>query len=502
MKKRLKTAVKFISFTLIACMLVLAVNEWMRPKFYFDGIWSPTNTYKDFYKLDKNSVDVLFLGSSHAITAFNPQVIYDNYGITSYNLSSEQQSILISYYWLEEALKYQSPKVVVLDAFTLHKYTEVYVYNDLNCAEGAIRKAMDNMRFSPLKIRAAKEIAKIDPTQDALSFFLLNIRYHSRWTDLSESDYYDSAFVNHGGIKGYNIIGGFDPGADDVTLNVSDLSEVEAEPMIGIADEYLGRIVEVCKENNIQLILTNTPYAESLQRYKSVAEYAADHDIPYYDFNEETLYNEIGYSASENLLYHPNYLGAEKISDYMGKILSEEYGITPRIDDSFVKTKENYEHKVNNLKLKETEDIYEYLDMLKNDDYSIFIFAPCDYSEFLDDEMAAKIQALGFTADLRNAEAGTHYFGINDKGNIREEFTDEDFAITGSFRKGYGKYSCTVDTSLMVSAFHTYSMQIDGVDCGNNFPGINIVVYDNEEKTIIDKVNVNTATEELRIIRY
>ncbi|MBP5565342.1 MAG: hypothetical protein J6X45_06450 [Lachnospiraceae bacterium] len=502
MKQRFKTAIKFITFTLIACLLVLAVNEWMRPKFYFDGIWSPTNTYQDFYKLDKNTVDVLLLGSSHAITAFNPQVIYDNYGITSYNLSSEQQSILISYYWLEEALKYQSPKVVVLDAFTLHKYTEVYVYNDLNCSEGAIRKAMDNMRFSPLKIKAAKEIAEIDPTQDALSFFLLNIRYHSRWTGLFESDYYDKAKVNHGGIKGYNIIGGLDPGAADVTLDVSDLSDVEPEPMIEIADEYLGRIVDLCKENNIQLILTNTPYLESIERYKSVAEYANSHDIPYYDFNEENLYNEIGYSASENLLYHPNYTGAEKLSDYMGKIFAKEYGITPRIDDSFAKSKENYEHKVQNLKLKETADIYEYLDMLNNDDYTVFIFASNDYSDFIDEEMAAKIKSLGFETDLRNVDAGTHYFGVNDKTNMREELTGEDFAITGAFRKGLGRYSCTVDTSLMVPDFHTYSMQIDGVECGNNFPGINIVVYDNEEKTIIEKVNVNSRVEVNSMTRY
>ena len=500
--KRFKTAVKFICFTLIACLVVLSLNEWMRPKYYFNEIWSPTNTYKDFYKLDKNSVDVLFLGSSHAITAFNPQVIYDDYGITSYNLGSEQQSILISYYWLEEALKYQSPKVVVLDAFTLHKYTEVYVYNDLNCAEGAIRKAMDNMRFSPLKIKAAKEIAKIDPSQNALSFFLLNIRYHSRWTEFEESDCYDPAIATHGGIKGYNIIGGFAPGAEDVTLDVSDLSDIEAEPMIGIADDYLGRIVDLCEKNNIQLILTNIPYQENIKRYKAIAEYANDHDIPYYDFNEATLYNEIGYSASENLYTHPNYLGAEKLSDYMGKLFSEEYGIAPKKDDSFVKSGENYKHKVNNCKLTETTDIHEYLDMLNNDDYSIFIFAPRDYSAYIDEDMINKFQALGFTTDLRTAEYGKHYFGIKDSGNIQETFTTDDISLSGPFRNGLGRYSCNIDTSLMVSSFHTYSMQIDGVECGNNFSGISIVVYDNDEKTIIDKVNVNTSVEEKQMIRY
>lgn len=119
--------VRLIVFLLVILLVIGGLNELLKPKYYYTEIWPTTNTYLDFYKLEKNSVDVLLFGSSHAVTAFNPQVLYDNYGITSYNLGCEQQSPLITYYWLREALKYQTPKVVIIDTYTFHKYTSEYI---------------------------------------------------------------------------------------------------------------------------------------------------------------------------------------------------------------------------------------------------------------------------------------------------------------------------------------------------------------------------------------
>ena len=211
MGKHVKYAIKCVTFVLLTGFLVGMVNTCLKPKYYYNQMWPSTNTYLDFYNLDKNSVDVLFLGSSHAMCTFNPQIIYDTYGITSYNLASEQQSLVVSYYWLREALKYQTPKVVVLDTYMLYKFGANYVYNDMNCSEGSVRKAMDGMRPSPLKWEAARTIAQIDPTQSALSYLFLNIRYHARWNNLNEDDFTESSMIEHGGVKGFTTTGGTAP---------------------------------------------------------------------------------------------------------------------------------------------------------------------------------------------------------------------------------------------------------------------------------------------------
>ena len=502
-KSRIRLAVKFTVFVLVTCFCVNMVNEWLKPKYYYNQTWPATNTFLDFYELEKNSVDVLFLGSSHAVCSFNPQVLYDNYGITSYNLGSEQQSIVVSYFWLQEALKYQQPKAVVLDTYMLHKFGAVYVYNEMNCSEGAVRKAMDCMRPSLTKWQAVKEIARIDPTQNALSYFLPNLRYHTRWTELGEDDFTESAMIDHGGIKGFTVFGGgVDTSQTYTPFTETDAAAAGAEGMVGSAAEYLDKIVSLCDENGIDLILTNIPCAEPIGRYVATKQYADAHGVPYYDFNEETYYQAIGYDPAQDLLSHPSYFGAEKITNFFGKLLTEEYGIEPREDASFIKSGENYQHQLKNVQLQYTSDSIEFLDLLQDDRYTLFVFAPTAYSAYLNDDIMDRLFALGFTTELRDVSDGWHYCAVKDGDTVTEQITNQDLAFSGAFRNGLSNYSFCVDTSIMIPESQTYSMQIDGTECGRRADGIQIVVYDNDLKTIVTKVTINTNDQEVPMTHY
>ena len=501
MKNLIRLIIKCTFFIALTLICVFAVNELLKPKYYYNDSWPATNTYMDFYQLDKNSVEVIFLGSSHAVSSFNPQIIYDTYGIRSYNLGCEQQSLVISYYWLKEALKYQSPEVVVIDTFMFHKYADAYVYNDMNCAEGPVRKAMDSMRLSPLKIEAGMAIEDIDPTQSGLSFIFTNIRYHTRWVNIGENDFTESEMIDHGGIKGFSAFGGTAPGTEEKTFNSTDLESVDAEPMVRIADEYLEKIIDLCESNGITLIFVNIPWGEPISRYKSTLEYANAHDIPFYDFNEENLYHEICYNGVNDRYGHPNYKGAEKISLYIGNILANEYGVSTGQDTSFDVSREVYNHKLDNIRLSETTDVYNYLELLDNDYYDIFVFSANNIGEYVDEDIADKWYKIGFSTDLRSIPVGTHYCAVNSDCVI-EKLTNEDIAFSGTVRDGKTIYSFMIDTSVMLSNYRKYSMIVNGTECGNQNTGINIVVYDRDLKTIIDKVNINLTTEEKTITRY
>lgn len=500
MAAKTKLFVKFVAFVLVTCLCVGLVNQWLTPKYYYNDPWPSTNTFQGFYQLEKNTVDVLFFGSSHAVSTLNPQVIYDTYGITSYNLGSEQQSLVVSYYWLREALKYQSPKVVVVDTYMLHKFTDSYVYNNMNCSESAVRKAMDNMRLSPLKWEAAQDIARIDPTQNSLSYILTNIRYHSRWTSLIEDDFTQESMVAHGGVKGFTVMGDNDPDLEYIPFRAEDAANVTPDIMMEPSRTYLEKMVDLCKEKGIQMILVNIPCAESIDRYRSTRDFAEACGVPYYDFNEAELYNAIGYNAAEDLLSHPNYHGAEKVSLYLGKLLADEYGVEPRQDASYEASGQLYRHQVENLTLQETDDIHQYLPLLNQDRYSLFLFAPTAFSAYLDDDIMNALFALGFTAELREARDGTHYCGVKDAGQFVEKLTEEDVQFSGAIRGGLTTYAFTVATANMTAK--TYQLQIDEDDYSGLTEGLNIVVYDNEEKTVVDTVNFDTTTPELTATRY
>lgn len=489
MNNKIKIAIKFALFVLITMFCVNTVNEWLKPGTFYNEKWPSTNTYEDFYALKRDSVDVLILGSSHAVSAINPQIIYDNYGITSYNLGSEQQSLVVSYFWLREALKTQSPKTVILDTYMLHKFSDGYVYNNMNCGEGAVRKAMDYMRLSPLKWEAAKTIEKIDPSQSALSFILTNIRYHTRWMELSENDFTKGNMISHGGIKGYTVMEGSNENLSYVPFSDANADESDVENMVETSREYLDKIAALCAMENIQLILVNIPCNESVRRYVSTKEYANENNIPYYDFNEEKLYEEIAYNASEDLLSHPNYKGAEKISDYIGSLLSTVYDVTAREDSSYEDSRLLYNHKVENAKLKEIRDINQYIDKINNDNYSVFIFGAIDFSECVDDETIQGLKRLGFSLESQDVKSGTHYCAVKDRGKITEKITDDDIQLTGAIRDGLTTYSYMIDTTNMLPMCHIFSLKIDGQEYGSSDKGLKFVIYDNEMKSVVDTVN-------------
>ena len=91
---------------------------------FFEGFMYREDGHKvtDFtgsFKAEQASADVLALGSSHVYTQIIPMKIWEDNGIPVYDLRSSAQPIGVSYYYLEQALKTQTPSVVFLDLYML-----------------------------------------------------------------------------------------------------------------------------------------------------------------------------------------------------------------------------------------------------------------------------------------------------------------------------------------------------------------------------------------------
>ena len=107
-----KNIVKSICFTLIAVLLFGNFIKIFRFK-YGDGIY-PLDI---FYEQEENSIDVMFFGSSHIFENVNTGVLWDEHGIAAFNLCGSIQPLWNTYYYIKEALKTQSPKLIVVDVY-------------------------------------------------------------------------------------------------------------------------------------------------------------------------------------------------------------------------------------------------------------------------------------------------------------------------------------------------------------------------------------------------
>lgn len=478
MKGHVKYFIRGMVLLLLVVGCLTVATRMMIPKYYYNDMWPVTSTYQGFYQMEEGTIDVLFLGSSHAASAFDVQRLYNKYGITAYNLGCEEQNLLVSYYWLKEALRFQSPEAVILDLYTLFEFN---ADDPLNTSESHTRKAMDYMKWSSVKADAVGDICEIDENQTRNSYYFPNIRFHTRWSDLSEGDFTDD-LSSHFELKGFCPFTGssqdmgYKPFQEGETLETTETVEV--------MQEYLNRIIELCSAEGIGLILVKTPVATyDVGRYYTSREIAKESQLAYYDFNNDRLYDQIGFEFATDMCdsEHLSISGAEKVTDFLGERLIAEYGLEARNDPQWEETKDFYEMMLKGYEMVQAEDIYTYLDLINQERYSIFLSIKERSQQVLDGKTGDLIKDLGFAFPF-DVQQDTSYLAVRSGDEIYEETGCEMLKYHGTIRDG-------AVTLEMISAGADYgnisSIVIDGIEYSQNQKGLNIVVYDNLLKKIV-----------------
>lgn len=306
----MKKAIKSILFIIILLILTFGLQKVMIPKWETDGLWEPiTNMVDGFYHEEKNSLDVIYLGSSNAFYDVNPLVIWEEYGITGYVLGSGEQRLPVSYYYLLEALKTQKPKVVVLECLN--------IFATGNPTEEQNRKAFDYMKLSKQKIESLKTV--ISEEESLSSYIFPIIRYHGRIWELSARDFTYLFADKHYPLKGYAY-------SDKQAENLPSFDmEAVVHENLSVSETnrlYMDKIKELCEENQIQLVLMKTPNIEwGINEHKQFSAYAESLSLPYYDYN--AFFRELGIKEVDCFLdgAHLNGKGAELLSRHLGGVL-------------------------------------------------------------------------------------------------------------------------------------------------------------------------------------
>ena len=272
--------------------------------------------------------DVIFIGDCEVYEGFVPATLFEEYGITSFVRGSSQQTVWQSYYILEETLERETPKVVVFNVLALH-YGETP-------SESISRMSLEDMAWSKSKLDAIR--ASMTDEESLLSYFLPILRYHSRWSELGADDF-KHAFDKHEDIthQGYLMQTAIDP-VDTADNRTPDTLLDTALPARAI--EYLDKMVALCKEKGIKLILVKAP-TNSIRYYwypewdAQMVDYAAQNGLAYYSM--VGLDEEIGLDWSTDTYdkgLHLNVFGAEKLTSYFGKILAENHNMPDHRTDA------------------------------------------------------------------------------------------------------------------------------------------------------------------------
>ncbi|MBE5925409.1 MAG: hypothetical protein E7270_00235 [Lachnospiraceae bacterium] len=325
---KITRVLKAVCFMVIFCLLLGKVTDILYP---LDATYM---TYDSYYDLKEDTVDVVFLGTSCTYNAWVVPQMWSEAGISAFTLASSAQPFGMNVEIIENALKTQSPKYIIMD---LHGFkSESYNYD-----ESRTRPVIDNfplitrLRYVDGIINEAKKYSEetdkeLDLDNSDYSYYLPIIKYHTRWKEEITHESFTGKPCDYLGY--YNVIGSKKIEKTTVTSEVGVLDDYQIEA--------LNKIMDFGKENeDITLIFTCMPSRLNEEEQKDINaafKILKENGYDVINMNTDEMYTELGMSFDKDLRdrNHLNIFGAEKVTEYLVNYLKENYDIEDHRGDS------------------------------------------------------------------------------------------------------------------------------------------------------------------------
>lgn len=201
----------------------------------------------DFYALPKNSVDVLVLGSSHAMCSYDPAWVKHEFGMEMFNFGTALQQPDTAYYLLREVLKTQKPKYLIYDVYfkvLLEEYSKeqaVTILKEMPLSGNSISMFFNTLRFDD----------KLDFYNNYLNPFG---RIESIMSAEKEDD--ETVFDNYRGNGFYSTKNSI---TSEMVAPENHPFSKEYEEFHPRQVEYLKKLIALAQENDIEVVLTIAP---------------------------------------------------------------------------------------------------------------------------------------------------------------------------------------------------------------------------------------------------
>ncbi len=269
-------------------------------------IWTGTAVaFHKFREISKfKNIDILFIGSSHAVLGFDPR-IFQRYGLTSFNLAVRGQGPVNSYYLLKMYYKDLRPKIVIIECY-FHSLVidgfESFLYTLVN----------HPLHFNVLKMG-------IDAGGvDGIKAFFIEMVKRLRFP-LNKYPVIKSGTYIPGGYATSNL-------KNDRNKKVKKIRrKYKLNPL---QLNYYEKILHFCKKKGTAVFLVTHPlpdvFLEQVVNYEKIsgqiAAVAKKHKVEYLDFN---TIMKLDFYEDYKDMHHLNQGGVEKFNKKLINVLSK-----------------------------------------------------------------------------------------------------------------------------------------------------------------------------------
>lgn len=252
---------------------------------------------------DKDLIDVVFMGSSHAYNGFNPAYFWEDKGWACFDMAVSGQDTTSTYYYLKYLLRTQSPKVVCVDLYGI-------VFERHNIVGNEYRNYL-SMPAPDLQVKMVNEYVEKDNRQDYIIRFPI---IHTRYRELKKYDFYKYKLNDF--VRGEKMNWGtgeaYEPSDSDG--DVSPIAPSDSKI------KWLDNMYSLSQSKGFELVFVVLPYdisGEDQRKMDFVNKYCEEKGITFYDFNR--LRHKVGFDYSNDFydLRHLNANGAKKVELFL-----------------------------------------------------------------------------------------------------------------------------------------------------------------------------------------
>ena len=318
----MKRVISFLLFCALIVGTLIPLNTFLIPKgdnrYYMMEQYLQENP-------EQNLHDVQVYGSCHAYTSFNSLYFEECTGVSAFVYASPSEIIPTTYLRMLKQFEIHTPKVVLVETWSINPY-ETYIPSFEILGE-SLPRAIEMIPFS----REKQEVIDDFDTLDSLAMHFPLITYKDRLTDGSintcdfdysfknveaytRKSYYNEMSLRFSlnGFKRYSSNEIITYPARQVTIK--DGATTQIEPVIV---KYLQKIIDLCKENDVELIFYRAPYVATvneLQKLNHLRQICDENDVLFLDLEAENQYN---YAADFYDYEHLSEIGANRSIEFL-----------------------------------------------------------------------------------------------------------------------------------------------------------------------------------------
>lgn len=277
-----------------------------------------------FYMEEKDSLDVVLLGASEVYTAFSSALAYDEYGFTSYPFATEANCIDLFESQIKEINSRQKPKVILIEM-------NGALYNDSNKEKDVkLRRYTDSMPYSQNKVDTINSFGN---EEDKLSYYFPWLMYHGSASAIGRFPDGISLY-----LRGNSSLKGVSVKLEETKLSgkIKDVQgDTSKKALPEMIEKKLRSFLQHCKDNGYDNIvfakfphrITTRKFYNRFQMGNTMADIVREYGFDYLNFEND--YKDIGLDFTEDYYNddHMNIYGQQKFTKYLGKVLTEKYGV-------------------------------------------------------------------------------------------------------------------------------------------------------------------------------